>query len=381
MISKYRKGSESLANGYVIAGIIAGLIIVLVLTGFWKKIDFIVYVIGLIGFQTASPEGNGIIGLNLVSGNLEYYTGEAFKTFYEQDLALLAGYEFNIKDTSSKLSSFYFDTPRRPEILILEINNWRYWIVSLGKSFDTLGVIAFTKKGYVGPTGESYLIDEKNGYALSGFAKIDSLEPSKPIEKIIEWRDSILQGNKCEKFLTLRVKEKGIEKDLTYTVRRVDRHLIIDLTKPIRGTEKWMNVNCFGFVNYKDEDRGSTNLTVYIQFADAVLENKRLTFSFNPVTGWNLPNTLYDPGLFSSERSRYSIAGDKYNLFKEGLYTILETGKDDISSFVVGVGNPSNLDLVYEKDVFTKEDLKNNDKIVYEILGNYSRILTPTKVN
>ncbi len=317
----------------------------------------------------------------MVSGNLEYYTGEAFKKFPDDGVASLAGYEFNVKDISNEVSSFYFDTTRRPEILIMEINHWRYWIVSLGKSFDTLGVIAFTKKGYTGPTGESYLIDEKNGYALSGFAKIDSLEHSKPIEKVSEWRDSILQGNKCEKFLNLKVEENGAEKDISYTVRRVDRYLVIDLTQPVSGTEKWMDVNCFGFVNYKDDGKEFANLTIYVQFTDEFLENKRLTFSFNPVTGWNLPDTRYDPGLFSSERSRYSIAGDKYNLFTEGLYTILETGKRDISSFAVGFGNPSNLDLVYEKDTFTNEDLKNKDKIVYEILGNYSRILTPTKVN
>lgn len=376
-----KKGSESLANGYVITGIIAGLIIVLVLTGFWKKIDFIVYAIELIGFQTALPQGNGIIGFNMVTGDLEYYTGEAFKKFSDENLALLAGNEFNIRDTKNKINDFYFDTHRRPEILIMEINHWRYWTVSLGKSFDALGIIANTKKNYIGPMSESYVMDEKNDYTLEGFVKLDSLEQSMPIQKINEWRDSILQGNKCEKFLGLRVKQNGIEKDLTYTVRRVDRHLVIDLTKPVSGTEKWTDVKCFDFVNYKDENREFTNFTIYIQFVDAVLENRRLTLSFNPVSGWNLPDTRYDPGLFSRERSRYSIAGDKYNLFTEGLYTILETGKRDISSFVVGFGNPSNLDLVYEKDTFTNEDLKNKDKIVYEILGNYSRILAPTKVN
>ncbi len=300
-----RRAEFSVGYAYIIGGIIAGLIITAYFTGVlpWilDKVGLVelIPVLGLNG----SVQGNGVVGVNLASGNLEYFTGDTFKEFSGQEFALLGGYEFNIKDVQGEIYDFYFKTQRRPDNFFnIRVNNWRYWTLSLYSLKDILvKVETHTIPGYRGPISEykygllngysdglkySYFPYEpkdiivKDGY-LSSFIELDSKYPGNHINEAFEWIDSILQGNKCEKFLTLNVKQKDVQKDLIYTVRKSDGYLVIDLTKPIPNgiIEKWNNPKCFERESYFD----------FIQTTPKIYDNgAKVEFYYTTIDGYDL---------------------------------------------------------------------------------------------
>lgn len=283
-----RRAEFSVGYAYIIGGIIAGLIAVAYFTGVlpWvlDKVG-LVELIPVLGL-TAPVQGNGVVGVNIATGNLEYYTGESFKKFTGQEVALLGGYEFNISDVQEKISDFYFGTTRRPEKLSLSLNSWRYWeatklpndlikvnslvkdylirsgqfspnAVEINGEFVNLRNDEFIINSLDERSGFRDFVQSQNGQYNPLFANIEvKMYPGK-VDEIIAWRDSILQGNKCEKFLTLRLKKENEEKDVTYAVRKVDGYLVIDLTKPIDSgnIEKWKDEKCFGVDSYNSNEQ------------------------------------------------------------------------------------------------------------------------------
>lgn len=398
---KFRKGD--IHWNYVIGGVLGGIVLFLVFTGAWRTVQPIVFAVELIGFNVSTvAQGNGIVGLNLDGGELQYYDGEKFKKFTNQGVAVLGGYEFNIKDVQGNLSNFYFKTPRRPEKLSVEVNHWRYWDVF--NQMDTRGIVIqpHTKKGYAGSDydGSFLILDNSDNsvkefpfqFVLSstyskvlapGLAYIEYSFNSQSFSKVLEWRDSILQGNSCEKFLTLRVKHNGVDKDLIYTVRRSEGYLAVDLTKPISfGVDKWSNEKCFKFDNYEDKEKNLKN------------EVKNVTFSYTSKSGlfakryahklyW-FPEFPWWSGNFQDLTHRSDI-GDIYpgiveafrkdGLFDKAHVIIAAEGFVDQGVFINDL-KISNLDFVNGKEFGSLSDEERN-KFIYFFMNEYNKNFIP----
>lgn len=375
---------------YIIAGIIAFFILIMVflsLTGNFGKLNTIINY--LPGFEQQIPEGTSIIGLNLGENTLEYYVaGDKWtKIKLSEPFFVLGNYEFSPTEVKDNLYDFYLRTERRPSSLSLSINQWRYWNVMIGDNYENLlKITGFTKSGFLGPRSEgtlslNYLTIIKGGIDESLRRVYSPLfiehELSSPVfGNAISWRDQILEGNSCEKFLTLNIKQDGVSSIKQYSVRKIDEYLLIDLSKPVEGrAEKWTNSSCFEIEQYKEEPKQTIALTVQVKFYDSFLK-KDLVFTFDPERGWNLPDTRYETGalFWKDTKYRYSINGANTGSFHLGLAEILKTGGTDISSLVVGFGNPENLDLVYEKQSFSKLDIDNRGVILYNILNEYNKV-------
>lgn len=391
-----KKGDYSVGYGYIITGVIAALIVVGYFTGFFPWFGKLIGIADLIPvLGLGEPvKGNGIVGLSLSTGNFEYYNGERFKSFNDQKVSTLAGYEFNVADTKQKISDFYFKTERRPEKLVIEINHWRYWEVINGGSKDLSFIINFENKDSFEKDGleESYEYAELDSYGkpkifssydwstFPSFAKLEFEENDNKIVDMVAWKDSFLQGNKCEKFLTLKVKQNGTEKDMIYAVRKSEGYLVIDLTSPVSpGTiQKWDNSECFEYNSYIDVKKEITDFSLSFEFNDAAMD-KSLIFVFEHSTGWKFPDSEYRSGsilsdiigLPRSKTQKYILDRETENSLIKGILKIIETGGENIQGFKFLVEGK----VIYQRENFSKNSLKHKDQIVYEIMDAYNKIL------
>lgn len=391
---------------YIIGAVLGGVVLFLIFTGAWKTIQPIVFAVELIGFNVSNTQGNGIIGLNLQSGNLEYYTGESFKKFTNQEVAVLGGYGFNVADTKNKLNDFYFKTERRPAKLSIEVNHWRYWDVSLGNSNNMAFIVNFKNKGSfdnllfnsleyaeLDSNGKPVFFGSYDASNFPSFGKIEFEENSDKVASLIAWRDSILQGNSCEKFLTLRVRQNGAEKDLEYTVRKSDNYLVIDLTKPIEfGVDKWSNEKCFNVDSYVDIPIELKDYYLSLDLYDEITY-RTLRFFFNS-SGWELPyyNTYVSSkwytgwtGQGQETKVRYTLSETELRSLLFGINRIIETGVGDIRDIKISLGSElfgerENKVLLKEfilkrYDQFSKEDLEKKNPVLYDLLDSYTRLI------
>ncbi len=277
-----RKGDVSV--GMIIAIVLALAILVIVLTGVWSKYSFFVYIAKLLpGFNQTIPEGTSIVGVNLETDKLMYFTGEKWRDIDSQSANFVLGnYEFAPKGLKESLEDFYFDTKRKPERFNISLNEWRYWdVVRSSGIYENLVISPqiknyFVNKPNVGPYEyiELSFMDNTPKYTDYGsnpsplFAKIEYEKYPQAVAQIIAWRDGILEGNKCEKFLSLKIMEKGVLSSKNYTVRKVDGYIFVDLSKPVYDgtTEKWKD-DCLGVKSYVDEDRSKWKNNVPVIFS------------------------------------------------------------------------------------------------------------------
>ena len=273
-----RKGQEMGLNK-VFAMILLLACLGLVIWGVYGKgFANITYLAKLLpGFNETIPEGTSIVGVNLETNDLMYFTGEKWRKIdfsKPDDKFVMGGYEFKPQEMNDKLRDYYFNTKRKPEQFNLEVNHWRYWVIY--QELSSTVIIPYTKDGFVGPPKSSYdhnfaILDAKVSYNdldkfkygkgsyLVSFSILDLFKSSSVFNKIIGWRDGIFEGGKCEKFLKLNIDEKKQgEKDKDYTVRKVDNYIFVDLGKEISGgnEQRYNDKNCLGIEDYKDtEDR------------------------------------------------------------------------------------------------------------------------------
>src|SRR3989338_5847989 len=112
-----------------VLGILAVLILVLVLSGLWKRFDFFIFIANLLGFDVGTPpEGTSIVGINLADGNLRYFTGNKWKEIKTEGNKpfVLGNYEFIPEKFYIAFYNFYVKSERRPNNLKLNVNHWRY---------------------------------------------------------------------------------------------------------------------------------------------------------------------------------------------------------------------------------------------------------------
>src|SRR3989338_1375453 len=249
---------------YIVPGLLAVFVLWMVLYGFWDWIAEITFVAKLLpGFNSTASEGTNLVGINLENRDFfGYFTGESWRAIKDKDKNyILNDYEFLPSDFNKKLTAFY-NSERRPQKLVLEVNSWRYW-----EALSPTSIILLVKKTFRDnekipqPLEGIYLDYHGNakplifGNYFPSFMESEINENQLLIKKVVEWRDSILENNKCEKFLTLSFKENGVGKTEKYTVRKLDNYVFVDLSKPIIGGKKqeWDKEDCFGFENYDDE--------------------------------------------------------------------------------------------------------------------------------
>lgn len=260
--------------------VLGALILVITLSGVWKRIDFFITLASFLGFDSGEPPaGTSIIGVNMEKGDLRYFTGEKWVKIDEKASSYLLGdYEFNPKDVKNSFYNFYVKTPRKPSTISFEANHWRYLEASfISTDWGKVRVSSNTKNGFAGPMGAdlgnlgysnsldyegiSYISQE--GSIHPDFLKYDLSRDS--LWKVVSWRDSILEGASCEKFMPLKiaynlpVQAQPSQVESKYSVRKIDEYLFVDLAKPVFAgvNEKYSKDNCFQSISYVDVDRSN----------------------------------------------------------------------------------------------------------------------------
>ncbi|MEK6924959.1 MAG: hypothetical protein AABW71_01835 [Nanoarchaeota archaeon] len=395
-----RRGDQS-TTYWVVAGVIAAALVVIYFTGVLPKFLELIglpELIPTLGLGTV-PQGNGVIGLRLDTKSLEYYTGDEFRKFSDEKVSVLAGYEFNIEDTKNKINDFYFKTERRPTGLKKSINHWRY-IDIYRDDFGEVRITPYTKSGFEGPglIGYGLLKPSDNQITVVSlrpasefdyypeFFKIEILPNKELINEIISWRDSILQGNKCEKFLTLRVKQNGAEKDLNYTVRNVDGYLTLDLSKPVTPglAQDWDKTGCFKFDNYADNPlKNPADVKVNFFYTNynwwgADADEKA---SWSKQDGWvyySLSRGQFVPYFYHSEYSKFYPELVNYLAKPNGYFYRKDTAfnyeRNDQGVFFGD--STSSLDILFIKGKEWDEiDVVQVDEFIYRVLSEYNKNL------
>lgn len=338
---------------YILAGILAVIVLGFVLYGFSGKIKEVTFITKLFpSFEQEAPDGTSIVGIKLTKGKtLDYFNGEKWKEIKNSEgLYRLGKYELKPDDIQKSLSDFYKRSERRPKQLSLEVNSWRYWDVDPEIFSDGSGIKkitpkiknTFIKNEFIVFDNEYYpesitldYNDEvkiRSGDTFPSFMALDIEEKQGLIAKVIEWRDSILEGNKCEKFLELSFKENGIDKTESYTVRKIDDRLFIDLNNPVSGDQEWNKVDCLGIKNYDDENN---------KILDNVNKNVLVDFKY---TERNWKNT--DENLIWK-----SYATWEYNGKERRHYEILKIMDKSFFLFLWGLAGPSNKNVFYDLSV------------------------------
>lgn len=399
-----KKGAIDLSISYVIGFVILFLVIIIGVSIVYKPAAEFIGIAKLIpGFnQTESTEGASILGINLAKDNrLEYYSGEEWKTI---DLKIkdfrLGDHEIKPENLKNELVNFYFNTPRDPASLALDFNSWAYWLVEPSNSFDkdaknyVFKITPHVKKSFVELdkiryySGQSIVVDFNGLTYLRKY--IDIPTPSPPyldnlaeiqlnqasskefIEKAISWRDSILSGNKCEKFLVVN--------DKNYVVRKVENYLFVDLAVPVEGRSEKYSVDCFGVENYVDnqikfkEEVHSVGF-VYSEFIQRLLGDSEFSayLTFNPSLN---PSWTYVRGNFPQSYS--VLRGDSFYAD----LVLLAQGSGIFSKHAVSFKNPDHqvavsgqttpVNIGYLKNK-NWDDLKTEDrnKFIYDVLNAY----------
>ncbi|MEK6909051.1 MAG: hypothetical protein AABX23_03305 [Nanoarchaeota archaeon] len=390
-------------------GVIIGIaVLVITLTGVWK--NFLVFV-GLAkllpSFNITAPEGTSIVGVNLKTNELElgyYIEGDRWQVIADSSKAYtLDKYEFVPNEIKKELLDFYVNTKRKPENFNIDINSWRYWVVSQEMSVNSLvKVYPKTKKTFeekekvnslplyfkFGYTNDATIDFEDYNIAQDAFVpefvkpEYESLKNSDHVQNILAWRDSILQGNKCEKFLTFaNLKEDKAKSDKEFSVRLVDGYLLVDLKLDNVGKTQDYKDNCFGLVSYEDKDEISSEMYTQVGTKPDI----RFSFDFDTdfdtpapgyvsysSSGWNVDPRFDDARLITSENSFYEnlILLTKPNglFWNEEVY--FEKDKNDGNDGVFIKGRAIDVDYLREKE-WHRLNHAQTSQFVFNILNGY----------
>ena len=395
-------------------GILAVFILVLSLSGLWKQIDSFVFVAKLLGFDTGTPpEGSSILGVNLDNGDLRYFTGEKWRVIKLEDETFVLGkYEIIPQQVFDRFKKFY-EGERRPSTFKISVNTWRYWSVfprgvNPGDYLSDWGAVPIqsrVKLGFVGFDDGTlnelgYLNPITNIFTFpSGsvpyILTLESTKYADAITKVIMWRDQILEGKACEKFLTLDISRKlsevsaslpsGVTQPPSYTVRKLDNYIFVDLDNPAAGGAVDVytsNPDCFKdkIEVYDDKvDRSGWNnvAKVAIEFRDGDLLRKYW---------WNFGGEL-----------KWSMQGDGLSYSKD--YDIILDYKfvdvNAVKDFYAGLMEiPKVLKDVSAKDIKSSiyppsggepkvitGSLQNLPQFNYQILDAYNEYFLPASYN
>jgi hypothetical protein len=347
-----------------------------------------------------APLGASMLGVNLETGDLMYYNGEKWKEIKTDDVKkptfVLSGYQFDSAKALEEFREFYL-SERRPKELYLSVSHWRYWHVLSPPSLEYGPTIIDTLKNrfvgfeniYVGLQSDGKLIESAGNQSPTWGFSSDFLTAlySKSIPSVISWRDQILEGKECEKFLTLTLTKDNNANPLSFTVRKVDQYIFVDVTKPVLmgTTEKWQDTGCFKIESYDDSkiDRSKWRNDAWIEIsfdeAGSDTNDGRIVYRS---TGWfALRNGREFSLADGSIDEDYKIASDKQRSLKSGLdflfgkETGFTDGSDDtkISVKVIESDKAHIVSIPLTSD--GEVDLNRNTETVYLILDEYNKYL------
>ncbi len=273
---------------FIIGMIVVLVVVGLVIFGASEKFENFKFYFGLIDYNFSTAKVDvAYVGINLGNGDLMYYTGTKWKAI-ESDNFKLNEYGFGKKKMADAFWDFYVKTPRKPERLVIDANHWRYWKGEMYKGADKgWGVVKIEdiKKNNYEPSNDraipdnyvtyssdfdfSYKIDYTNFLSpffsksphniryidAEKFAPLASVPQA--LTKVISWRDQILEGGSCEKFMDVKLKnEKGEEVSKKYKVKKRFEYIYIDLNDDAENErQKYDDEKCFEVEEYKDVER------------------------------------------------------------------------------------------------------------------------------
>src|SRR3989344_5948674 len=382
-----RKGDVSVS--YIIAVVVAVLAVVIGLMSVGLLKTPILLAKYLPDFKTEAPEGTSIVGVNLKTNELRYFTGERWRTIKDSnDFFVLDKYEFVPNDLKREIEDFYFDTLRKPVRLSIDINHWRMG----GAHLDNRNIAIFfkTKEGFISSGLEEFysidyfdnpkfvssvIVSRESHIYTPHFSDLE-IQRKPIVNDATTWRDSILQGNKCEKFFYFSgLKENKQISDNKYTVRKVDNYLFVDLGKPVISgkDEKWANDDCFGVENYADDGaRDVAKFSIHVAFYDSTV-GRRIAFIYTPGKGWASSDSSYTTGILLWKKTVQKYEFPASYSFIDGLYTIISKGHKEISSFEAGYSESGDGSTTLLKiDKIGADYIKELDKILYDILDKYN---------
>ncbi len=403
--------------------IIAIIILVIILTGTWKRFAFFITFANFFGFESVVPTGTSMIGLNLDRGDLEYFTGEKWVKIKElgEDFHLDV-YQFNPNEIKGDISNFYTKTKRYPETFSIDVNHWRYWEENLEEN-DVL-IYSRSKNGFFPDDSLKYFLRHtddslrEEGKTIEGFTSLflDFEKSSEILKKTISWRDSILFGGDCEKFVPLKIKFEtphlSFKQDANqpnvyfYQLRKIDEYLVIDLSEPVEfGREDKYKESCFEIESFKDINRNGWKNSAKVIFSytkykgdngvakiewdgnrwNYVLKDEDGHFiqdsdsisMFNNLVVGTFSHGLFGLPLFLQEQQAGFFAGNDMGVFVE-VPQLNELGQR-ISLNIDSIKSGR-----YEQQEFgdwdEKERSKRISQFIYGILNEHNKYLLPPKI-
>ena len=387
----------------LIVVVIAFFVLFMVFNGFGDKIKQVSLPIKLIpDFNFTSSGGNAMIAIDLTKNeDLQYYNGEKMIKIDSGDGAFTLGsYEFNPDEVKQALGDFYFNTKRKPEQFNLEINGWRYWRVYQDTSF--IIVDPHTKNGFIGSKSTydgNFAVFDANipynsldnskrggGSYILWFESFDSYKSSPIFSKLITWRDSILEGGKCEKFIPLSLMKDGVQETKNYNVRKVDRYLLVDLNDPVyEGKKEDYNDGCSGIENYEDNEKiVDDKIPITLSYTKNRWENEdekaSLIYSESPIPRfeWSYSRLKRGEYVVYFNHFEYSNFYDEFikyltnsnGYFDKKMISFNYGGREDQGIFIGGSSKSINLDFIKGKE-FQNPDANERNKFIYTVLTEY----------
>lgn len=406
-------------------GVIAIIVLILSVFGLWDKLG--VFIFGArqlpdFNFTNKIPEGS-IIGLNLADGSLRYYIGgESWRVIDSSQQSFLVGlYEFAPGPAQEAFKKFYA-SERRPASFELDASYWRKWTVSNIVDPGLVVIGSREKNGFpwgddlraLGYINHLNIIDEHSGSINNLIFNLDWAQKKELFTPIIAWRDQILEGNACERFVSFEIIQKVGDVNTpkqtvthTYTVRKLGNYLFVDLSRPVSAgaTQKWDSTDCFNekiplYDDYRI-DRSSwvneANLRIDFTYDGSFLfiSNKDPAFFlWDPdKKSWFLGNPQADQLKRTDTLSTkaYITTREQATSFTDGLFFFFGDGTgltggsnddDDIKVYVVdGAGKilsgpmeglPLNRDGELKIGAYRALGQKTTLEIVYDITGFYN---------
>ncbi|MDP4039382.1 MAG: hypothetical protein Q8P57_02275 [Candidatus Pacearchaeota archaeon] len=447
---KEKKGSSGMMMGLIVSGVIAIIILLIIFKG--PLFDFLwgtlIKGIAIIipNFDLSKPgDGVTIVGYDLSNPNLnlQFYDGEKWKGIDVDETTFRMGENiFNPKFVATQLKDFYI-SERRPPSFILNVNHWRVWVVDFqgnGKlwSEGRIPIISKTKNGFegvgsgisLGMSAESrfnyfdaFTFNSLNGGPLveKSYGFIFESEKTPGLENtLISWRDQILEGRSCEKFLKIRINKNGEMKEKQYKVKKLDNYVYIDFEEEVLDGEvsEWEknkaktlgDEKCFVVDSYVDEDRSDwvNDAGIVIEFKDNQNGDKWTKLWWDSKSGWRYQSedTFKDgsiPGLIPMNVRNNNELLETYRIsdvMQESFYPTIDwifKGQDsngdgllfsreafNIKVFVIVGGNSPNIELTNVTTFFKQDGSQWHDevddedeqilvtKIIYNLLSDYN---------
>ncbi len=250
----------------VVAAVVFGSVLFLIgtkLEGGGGIIQSVKNILPDFGGEMPAASSEGLIAIELTDRNipLRYYTGTSWAGFQKDASTVqIANVLVQIDEARSALMGFYFKSDRKASAIIPMTESFKqlswslpiYWntgqdynYFSKSFKFDESGLYVNVVDGLVSRSLGVYRTDlflrQDGTFFIAANDKVrrakgDELARYAPyLPRIIEWRDNILQGNKCEKRINIGGK--------LYSARIINQRnrifLAVELSRPAEGDEPW----------------------------------------------------------------------------------------------------------------------------------------------